>query len=125
VLSTNFPLQKIFSLLFIFITSLFLFPPLLAQQYHFDNYGVKEGLSQSSVYVVSQGKDAMLWLGTGAGISSFDGKDFVNYTSDDGLAEGSVKALLTDTLGNVWSGHSGGGVSLIQNNKAKILFNFT
>lgn len=124
MLSTKIPLHKLLVLLFIIINGLFLCSSLLAQQYHFDDYGVKDGLAQSSVYAVSQDNNAVLWLGTGAGLSSFDGKEFVNYTSDDGLAEGGVKALITDTLGNVWTGHSGGGISLVQHNKAKILFNF-
>lgn len=119
-----YQLHHLKSKLFIFLSSFFFCTSITAQQYYFDDYGVKEGLSQSSVYNISQDKNAVLWLGTGAGLSSFDGKEFVNFSVDEGLAEGSVKATISDSLGNIWAGHAGGGVSLIQNKKAKILFNF-
>ena len=93
----------------------------LAQQYHFDNYSVKEGLSQSGVYGIVQDKKGTVWLGTSSGLSAFDGKEFTNYSTEDGLSEGGVKSLLADTLGNIWVGHQGGGVSLIQDGKIKLM----
>ncbi|MBW6484415.1 MAG: hypothetical protein K0B10_15335 [Vicingaceae bacterium] len=95
-----------------------------SQHYHFDNYSVKEGLAQSGVYAITQDKKGKLWLGTASGLSAFDGKEFTNFSSEDGLAEGGVKSLALDTLGNLWVGHDGGGVSLIQQGKASIVFNF-
>lgn len=108
----------LFLLLFIAVKTVF------SQHYHFDNYSVKEGLAQSGVYAIVQDKKGKLWLGTASGLSVFDGKEFINYSTEDGLAEGGVKSLAIDTLGNLWVGHEGGGVSLIQQGKASIVFNF-
>ncbi len=91
-----------------------------AQTYHFDYYGVKEGLSQSKVFAVIQDNQGYLWLGTEGGVSKFDGVHFVNYTTENGLADGGVKALFVDSKGNVWMGHQSGGVSFFDGEGFKI-----
>ena len=92
-----------------------------AQSHHFDNYSVKEGLAQSSVYCIEQDKNGFVWLGTASGLSRFDGHEFINYTAEDGLADGAVKAIYIDTLGALWLGHSGGGVSKMYKENFEIL----
>lgn len=84
---------------------------LYAQTYYFDNYSVQHGLSQSTVHTVAQDTGGYIWMGTGSGVSRFDGAQFVNYTTNDGLAGNSVRSILQDKKGNIWFGHSGGGVS--------------
>ncbi len=96
-----------------------------AQQYHFDNYSVKEGLAQSSVYAVLQDNKGFIWLGTASGLSRFDGRDFVNYSTEDGLADGAVKAIYIDTVGTLWIGHVDGGVSRIQNNQIEVVLSIS
>ena len=96
---------------FLFICLLILPAFLSAQTYYFDNYSVKEGLSQSSVRVAYQDSEGYVWLGTQSGVSRFDGIDFINYTVNDGLAGNSVKCILEDTIGALWMGHLGGGIS--------------
>ncbi|OFX41184.1 MAG: hypothetical protein A2W95_06030 [Bacteroidetes bacterium GWA2_40_14] len=83
-----------------------------SQKYYFDNYGVKEGLSQSKVYDVIQDTDGFIWLGTASGVSRFDGRQFKNYTADDGLSVNGVQTILQDSKGNIWFGHTGGGITL-------------
>ena len=38
-----------------------------SQNYHFDNYIVKEGLAQSSVYAITQDQNGFIWMGTEIG----------------------------------------------------------
>jgi ligand-binding sensor domain-containing protein/serine phosphatase RsbU (regulator of sigma subunit) len=83
-----------------------------AQKYFFDNYSVKEGLSQSKVYDLIQDKDGFIWLGTASGVSLFDGNTFKNFTADDGLFENGVQKILQDSYGKIWFGHTGGGISV-------------
>jgi len=85
--------------------------PLKAQNYFFDNYSVKQGLSEQKVYALLQDSRDNVWLGTANGLSRFDGKTFVNYTTRDSLAPGGVKSIAEDSLGNIWFGHLNGGVS--------------
>ena len=53
----------------IFFLILLLLPitPSKAQSYFFDNYGVSDGLAQSTVFSVYQDKKHIVWLGTRAG----------------------------------------------------------
>ena len=83
-----------------------------AQNYFFDNYSIKQGLSEQKVYKLFQDSKDYVWLGTANGLSRFDGKKFENFTSHDNLAPGGVKCIIEDSLGYIWFGHvNGGGVS--------------
>ncbi len=81
------------------------------QQLFFKQFSVSEGLAQSTVFKVIQDSHDIYWLGTQAGVSSFDGTGFKNYSSGDGLAENGVRAICEDLSGNIWFGHTGGGIS--------------
>ncbi len=94
-----------------------------AQKYHFDAYSVKEGLSQSSVYAIKQDNHGFVWIGTASGLSKFNGKDFVNFTSEDGIAEGAVKSIYIDKKLTIWTGHTDGGVSRVTPSKKQIVLN--
>ncbi|MBA4322630.1 MAG: hypothetical protein C0408_07420, partial [Odoribacter sp.] len=94
-------------LLFIFVPV----SPLGAQKFFFDNYGVKQGLSEQKVYTILQDSKDFIWLGTANGVSRFDGKKFENFTSRNGLSIGGVRTITEDSDGNLWFGHLNGGVS--------------
>src|SRR5664280_1025689 len=81
------------------------------QKYFFDNYSNKQGLSEQKVYTLLQDSKDYIWLGTGNGLSRFDGKKFENFTSGDNLAAGGVKCITEDSLGYIWFGHLNGGIS--------------
>ena len=98
---------------------------LFAQQYHFDNYSVKEGLAQSSVYAIEQDESGFLWLGTASGLSRFNGNEFVNYSTEHGLADGAVKVIHIDSLGVIWLGHVDGGVSRFYNGEINVVLSMS
>ena len=81
------------------------------QKYFFDNYSVKQGLSEQKVYTLLQDSKDYIWLGTANGLSRFDGKKFENFTTGDNLATGGVKCITEDSLGYIWFGHLNGGIS--------------
>ncbi len=82
-----------------------------AQNYFFDNYSVKQGLSEQKVYTLLQDSKDYIWLGTANGVSRFDGKKFENFTSRDSLSSGGVRCIIEDSSGNIWFGHLNGGLS--------------
>jgi ligand-binding sensor domain-containing protein/serine phosphatase RsbU (regulator of sigma subunit) len=82
------------------------------QQFYFDQFTVSDGLAQSTVYDVIQDRNDVYWLGTQAGVARFDGMQFQNYSPADGLAENGVRAICEDQLGQLWFGHTGGGISV-------------
>jgi len=73
-----------------------------AQNYFFDNYSIKQGLSEQKVYKLLQDSKDYIWLGTANGLSRFDGKKFENFTSRDNLAAGGVVSITEDSLGYIW-----------------------
>lgn len=86
------------------------------QHYYFEHYSSKEGLSASKVYTVIQDANDFIWLGTGSGVTRFDGLRFENFSSSDSLAPGGVKSIFEDSRGRLWLGHIGGGMSVLEDN---------
>ena len=84
-----------------FFTGAFLFFSVIAsgQIYYFDNYSVSKGLAQSKVFAIIQDRNDYVWMGTEGGVSRFDGINFENFTSEDGLALNGVRTILEDSLG--------------------------
>lgn len=94
-------------------------------------FSMKDGLAGDFVYAIENGPDGKLWFGCSpdpakvnkeGGISIFDGKSFLNYTSDyvggkyvgggnSPLVDNRVYAIVFDHEGNGWFGTKGGGVS--------------
>ncbi|HLN20384.1 MAG TPA: two-component regulator propeller domain-containing protein [Bacteroidales bacterium] len=87
-----------------------------AQQLFFDNYSIKQGLSEQKVYTLLQDSKDYIWLGTANGLSRFDGRNFRNFTTRDSLAPGGVKSMFEDSQGNLWLGHLNGGLTVYNGN---------
>ena len=102
-------LTRVLVCLLFFLTGSFV--PAEAQKYFFDNYGVKQGLSEQKVYSLIQDSKDYIWLGTANGVSRFDGKNFENFSPVDGLAMGGVRSILEVSSGDIWFGHLNGGIS--------------
>ena len=88
-----------------------------AQTFFFDNYSIKQGLSEQKVYKLFQDSKDYLWLGTANGLSRFDGRRFENFTSRNNIAPGGVESVFEDSYGNIWFGHLGGGITRYRENK--------
>ena len=70
--------------------------------YNFTNYGVADGLSQTSVYCVFVDSREIVWIGTyGGGLLKFDGESFTTYDKKDGLADNIIWEILEDENGNL------------------------
>jgi DNA-binding NtrC family response regulator/streptogramin lyase len=52
-----------------------------------------------------------MWFGTEGGVSRYDGKEFINFTKEDGLANNDVRCVHCDPDDILWFGTFGGGVS--------------
>ena len=82
-----------------------------SQTYSFDNYTVQNGIVQSNVAAIVQDNNGDIWLGTGSGVSRFNGKTVQNYSTDNGLADNNVTAMLLDNNGFIWFAHANGALS--------------
>lgn len=72
----------------------------------------KTELTGNSFLSICEDKKGNLWFGTGeTGVWMFDGKEFVNFNENDGLASNLVYSIIEDQEGNMWFGGYGTGVS--------------
>ena len=102
------------------------FPPLPKRgKGGFINFTTKDGLAGNSVLAIDcfvgfdtpsalnpaprNDRDGMMWFGTrNNGVSRYDGKRFVNFTTKEGLAHNWVRAIHQDPDGIMWFGTAGG-----------------
>jgi ligand-binding sensor domain-containing protein/serine phosphatase RsbU (regulator of sigma subunit) len=90
---------------------LFLFSYLLTGQiYQFKNYGVGSKIPNNFIYTLNQDKSGYLWIGTGSGLSKFDGFDFYNVAFPDSAPGRYPVSSLKDKNGNLWFGCNDGSV---------------
>ena len=80
------------------------------------NYDVSDGLPHVGISTIHQDSDGTLWFGistnlAGSGVSRFDGKEFVNFTTKDGLVDDRVWSIYSTPDRVMWFGTYGGGVS--------------
>ncbi|MFH1004998.1 MAG: two-component regulator propeller domain-containing protein [Bacteroidota bacterium] len=95
----------------IFWSWLFAINYLSAQTLNLNQFGIEEGLPQSSIYTMLQDKNGNIWVGTMSGVSKYNGLNFENFYKKDGLAENRVTSSCLDKNGNLWFGHWSGGIT--------------
>lgn len=83
------------------------------QSYITKNYTVNEGLPHNAIRQIYKDSNGYLWIGTDAGVSKYDGKEFINLSSSDGLAGNMIWSITEDKFQNIWLGSYDGGISKI------------
>jgi ligand-binding sensor domain-containing protein/serine phosphatase RsbU (regulator of sigma subunit) len=96
----------------------FLFTSLrvFSQEYTFRNYNSAEGLPQSYIYSIIQDERGYLWVGTGDGLSRYNGFIFENFTTKDSLADNFITCGITGKE-CLWFGHLNGRISYYDGKK--------
>ncbi len=78
----------------------------------FNNFSVNNGLSQSTVFAITQDTLGFIWVGTQDGLNRYDGRNFIVYRpkKNDNRAISSfyIRTLFRDAQGSVWVGGNGG-----------------
>ncbi|MFK7807441.1 MAG: two-component regulator propeller domain-containing protein [Saprospiraceae bacterium] len=71
-------------------------------------------ISYNRVSEIMEDRHGTLWFGTdGFGICKYDGKEFSQLTTANGLPDNNVGDLMEDSKGNIWIGTMYGGLSFI------------
>lgn len=83
---------------------------------HYDN---EEHKFKPFIYSILQDNKGYLWIGTGDGVSRYNGFSFENFNVSDGLAENLVSCGFTDAEKTLWWGHRNGDLSYYKNGKFK------
>ena len=72
-------------------------------------YDAFAGLAADEIRAITRTADGLLWLASaGAGLWSFDGEVFTQYTTEHGLAHNEVSDLAPDADGSLWVGTRSG-----------------
>jgi len=82
--------------------------PGYTQEYKVIEFGVDQGIPQPYIYTISQDNNGYLWIGTGDGLSRFDGIKFETFTTNDSLAGDFITCSYKSETG-IWFGHMNGG----------------
>lgn len=85
-------------------------PPVVGR---FTQIGLDQGLSQSTVYAITQDAQGFMWFGTQEGLNRYDGysiKVFKHTTDPNSLSDNSTLCLLSDSRGDLWIGTIFGGL---------------
>ncbi len=69
-----------------------------------------DGLANDFVYVIREGPDGALWVGTDGGLSRLRDGRWTTYAAAEGLARLTARALRFDRAGTLWVGTEGGGL---------------
>ncbi len=59
-------------------------------------------MPSNHIYEIIEDKNGFLWVATDNGISRFDGKRFVNYTTKNGLPSNDVLQIKIENNGTIW-----------------------
>jgi ligand-binding sensor domain-containing protein/serine phosphatase RsbU (regulator of sigma subunit) len=90
------------------------------QSLRFKNYGTDSNIPNGFIYTLIQGNNGFLWIGTGTGLSKFDGYDFYNVEFPDSVQRYPTSDL-KDINGTLWFGCNDGSVFYLQNDQLKPL----
>lgn len=89
-----------------------------SQNYHIVNYFQEEELPQPYVYTINQDNSGYLWIGTGNGLTRFDGYEFRTFTTEDSLADNFITCSFKNDK-RIWFGHMNGDLSYYFNGNFK------
>ncbi|OJW59611.1 MAG: hypothetical protein BGO55_21765 [Sphingobacteriales bacterium 50-39] len=81
----------------------------------FEQVGINEGLSQSTVTCILQDRKGFIWFGTKDGLNKYDGYRFTvfkkNFKNENCLSSNDIKSMVEDRDGKIWIATSEGGVN--------------
>jgi signal transduction histidine kinase/DNA-binding response OmpR family regulator/streptogramin lyase len=106
--------RKIY-LAFLLLVSVFA-ANLFSQSLSFNNFAVKDGLSNNKVNTILQDINGFIWLGTEDGLNRFDGYRFKIYRNNpldsNSISDNYIWSLFEDEDGNLWIGTKSGELNL-------------
>ncbi|MGP1833381.1 EAL domain-containing protein [Shewanella frigidimarina] len=77
-----------------------------AEQFQIDRLNIADGLPSTMITSIYQQKNGFLWFATDAGVSRYDGQEFIHFQFSPGsnrhISNNFVTDIIEDTLGNIW-----------------------
>jgi ligand-binding sensor domain-containing protein/two-component sensor histidine kinase len=72
------------------------------QRVSLKNYSLREGLPSTYILFIFRDSSGFIWIATDRGVSRFDGQNFTNFTSSDGLESNEVLRIAEDCYHRVF-----------------------
>ncbi|MFC2106843.1 sensor histidine kinase [Bacteroidota bacterium] len=88
-----------------------------SQVSYYKNITPLNGIASATVYDILNDSKGYIWFATDNGVSRYDGFEFVNFTTEDGLPLSSTVSLREDNAGRIWFFAYSGELSYYKNNK--------
>lgn len=83
-----------------------------AEPISFIRIGLNEGLSQSTIFDITQDKRGNMWFATYNGLNKYDGYSFTVYQYDEedphSIGSDFIRTCITDSQGRIWAGTNEG-----------------
>lgn len=70
--------------------------------YSYTHFGKADGLPSNTIYAVTMDQQGVLWIGSDAGVTRFDGAHMRHFTTDEGLPSNDVFQLFCDSKNRIW-----------------------
>lgn len=90
-------------------------------QYHLINYSVDEGLPSQETYFLHQDYDGYIWICTDRGVSRYNGYEFENFSTNDGLTYNTVFKIFEANNHDLWMICFDGSISIFSYKKKKFI----
>ena len=87
-----------------------------SQSYNFRTFNSEDGLNQSYIYSISQDVHGHLWIGTGSGLSRYNGNTFETFPTGDSLTDSFITCSISDGE-NMWFGQYNSRLSFFDGKK--------
>ena len=108
----------VFMLCLIGVLAISAIPLDVAGQYYYSkNFTIEDGLPSNIIRSVFKDSRGIMWIGTGAGLCRFNGREFKVYNSSNGLAAENIFDITEDNQGNIWIGAMAEGISKFDGKK--------
>ena len=78
------------------------------------------GKEKYDVNVINQGPKGLIWFGTDRGLFRFDGINYKQFTTAEGLAEDQISALCFNKNEKLWVGHNNGEITIYDGQKFQV-----
>src|SRR5690606_16927423 len=104
--------RNLFIVLWFLLMLLSCFYGTAQERVNFKRLSINDGLSQNTVFCVTQDRTGYIWIGTDDGLNKYDGYEFTTYKHENdnqlSLSHSQINAVFEDPKGNLWVGTADG-----------------
>jgi two-component sensor histidine kinase len=87
----------------------------------FKHYDRSNGLLSNKIYGILQDSMGFIWLNSENGIQQFDGSNFINFQTSDGLSTNDIPFMRNDPSNRIWAVGFDKSLQIIENGTVKRL----